>query len=258
MLKQFRILLLVIMASFLNGCGCTQIETGEVGVKKNWGEVQPKALSPGLHWYNPFSENVEDFDIKETRVDSETLCYTKDTQTAKIKLAVNVTIDPNKVIELYSKVQHDWANRLLEPALLSGAKDIIGQYNADELIAQREAVRTKVLQHLQNAMSPYGIVITQVAFSNIDFDDAYEKAIEAKVVAVQRAAEAKNKTVEIEENAKQKVIAAEAEAKAIQIKSQAIKENKGLIELNAVEKWDGKLPQYMMGNSVPFIKLDQR
>ena len=49
---------------------------------------------------------------------------------------------------------------------------------------------------------------------NLDFDDAYEKAVEAKVVAIQRAAEAKNETVQIEEQAKQTVKTAQAEAEA--------------------------------------------
>ena len=31
--------------------------------------------------------------------------------------------------------------------------------------------------------------------------------------------------------------------------------NKNLVEYEAVQKWDGKLPQYMMGNSVPFVNL---
>lgn len=253
---KLNVALMSLSSIFLSGCGCTTVSTGEVGVELVWGEVQTKALQPGLHWYNPLSTSIHEFDVKETRVDTTTPCYTKDTQTANITLSVNVAIDPSQAIALYSKVQEDWVKRLLEPAILSGTKDIIGMYNADELVGQREAVRTKVHDHLRRSMEPYGIIITQVAFSNIDFDDAYEKAIEAKVVAIQRSAEAKNKTVEIEENAKQKVIAAEAEAKAIQIKSEALKGNKGLVELNAIEKWDGKLPQYMMGNSVPFIKLE--
>ena len=41
----------------------------------------------------------------------------------------------------------------------------------------------------------------------------------------------------------------------MEIKSQALARNKGLTEYEAVQKWDGKLPQYMLGNSVPMINL---
>ena len=39
------------------------------------------------------------------------------------------------------------------------------------------------------------------------------------------------------------------------IRAQALTQNKNLVEYEAVQKWDGKLPQYMMGNSVPFVHL---
>jgi len=123
-------------------------------------------------------------------------------------------------------------------------------------VGKRDEARTKAEAEVIKNLATNHITATRLDFVNLDFDDAYEKAVEAKVVAVQRAAEAKNKTVEVEEKARQTVLAAEADAKAMQIKSNALKENKSLVEFNAVEKWDGKLPQYMMGNSVPFISFD--
>ena len=83
----------------------------------------------------------------------------------------------------------------------------------------------------------------------------FEKAIESKVTAEQDALKAKNRTVQIEEEAKQKIISAEAEAKSMAIRANALTRNKALVEYEAVQKWDGKLPQYMLGNTVPFLNL---
>ena len=85
-----------------------------------------------------------------------------------------------------------------------------------------------------------------------------KKAIESKVTAEQEALKAKNKTVQVEEEAKQKVIAAQAEAKSMAIRAQALSQNKSLVQYEAVQKWDGKMPQYMMGNSVPFINVSAK
>ena len=71
----------------------------------------------------------------------------------------------------------------------------------------------------------------------------------------QKALTAENETKTVQEKARQKVISAEAEAKAMQIRAQALEKNPKLTEYEAVQKWDGKLPQYMMGNTVPFINL---
>ena len=41
----------------------------------------------------------------------------------------------------------------------------------------------------------------------------------------------------------------------MQIRSQALAQNRGLVEYEAVQKWDGVLPVYMMGDAVPFINM---
>lgn len=92
-------------------------------------------------------------------------------------------------------------------------------------------------------------------FINIDYSDKFEGAIEDKVIAEQKAQEAVNNTKRIKEEAEQKLISAKAEAEAMEIKSEALSKNKGLTEYEAVQKWDGKLPQYMLGNSTPFVNL---
>ena len=78
------------------------------------------------------------------------------------------------------------------------------------------------------------------------------------MIAEQKAQEAVNNTKRIKEEADQKIITAKAEAEAMEIKSQALSKNKGLTEYEAVQKWDGKLPQYMLGNSVPMINLETK
>lgn len=77
------------------------------------------------------------------------------------------------------------------------------------------------------------------------------------MIAEQKAQEAVNNTKRIKEEAEQKVISAKAEAEAMEIKSEALSKNKGLTEYEAVQKWDGKLPQYMLGGATPFINLNK-
>lgn len=64
-----------------------------------------------------------------------------------------------------------------------------------------------------------------------------------------------NDTVTIEEQAKQTVATARAEAEAMRIKSAALASNRGLVEFELAQKWDGKLPVYMLGNSTPMIDM---
>jgi len=81
--------------------------------------------------------------------------------------------------------------------------------------------------------------------------------VEQKVIAQQKAIEEQNRTKQIEEQARQKVLSAEAEAKSMQIRAQALEQNAKLVQWEAVQKWNGVLPQYMLGGSaVPFINLN--
>ena len=80
--------------------------------------------------------------------------------------------------------------------------------------------------------------------------------MEQKVIAQQKAIEEQNRTKQIEEQARQKVLSAEAEAKSMQIRAEALEQNAKLVEWEAVQKWNGVLPQYMLGGgAVPFINL---
>ena len=120
----------------------------------------------------------------------------------------------------------------------------------------REKATGDILFKLQNSLSDNYINVTDFQMTEINYSDVFERAIESKVTAEQEALKAKNKTVQVQEEAKQKVIAAEAEARSMAIRAQALSQNKSLVQYEAVQKWDGKMPQYMLGNSVPFINVN--
>ena len=147
------------------------------------------------------------------------------------------------------------ATNIIRPIVLGSIKDAIGQVIADNLVGEREKVTKAALKEVTENLVARHVEVTDLQLTNINFDDAYEKAVEMKVVAIQEALKAKNETVRIKEEADQRVTTAKAEAEAMRIKSQALAQNKGLVEFEAVQKWDGKLPQYMFGNSTPFIDM---
>ena len=104
-------------------------------------------------------------------------------------------------------------------------------------------------------MTNRSLHIMHIHFQDLNYSNNFERAIESKVIAEQRAQEAVNNTKRIKEEAEQKLISAKADAEAMEIKSEALAKNKGLTEYEAVQKWNGTLPRYMMGNSIPFLNL---
>ena len=132
---------------------------------------------------------------------------------------------------------------------------MIGGYNAADIVGNRDEVRKSVERELDAQLPSEYVRNVRFQMVNIEYDDAFEQSIVDKQVAEQKALTAKNNTIRIQEEANQKIITAEADAKAMQIKASALTANPKLTQYEAVQKWDGKLPQYMLGNAVPFIDI---
>ncbi len=156
---------------------------------------------------------------------------------------------------MYQEVGLNYEDTILMPVVEGSIKDVIGKWNAQDLVANREQATGEILIKLQAQLKDNYINVTDFQMTDINYSDVFERAIESKVTAEQDALKAKNKTVQIQEEEKQKLISAEAEAKSMAIRANALAQNKALVEYEAVQKWDGKLPVYMMGNSIPFVNL---
>lgn len=251
-----KLFVLCAVVALVSGCGCSVVGTGERGIQTRFGEIQGEPLTPGLHFYNPVSSSIKTLDVREEKLEGSTKPFTKDTQTATIHYAVVYSPDPAQIHTLYKNLGEEWAAKIVKPVVEATIQNVIGGEVADDLMAHRGQVQQLAFTRLQEALKDRAVFVSGLSITNVDFEDSYEKAVEAKVVAVQHAAEAKNHTIEVQEKAKQSLIAADAEAKSMQIRSQALSQNHGLVEYEAVQKWDGKLPTYMMGGqSMPFLNL---
>ena len=231
---------------------------GERGIKIKLGEVEPEVYNEGLHFIFPFIQKFKTMNIKTQRTTIKTSVYTKDIQQAKITYVLNFNVQPDKVNKLFQEVGMNYVETILTPVVEGTIKDIIGKWNAQDLIANREKATGDILFKLQNQLKDNYINVTDFQMIEINYSDVFERAIESKVTAEQEALKAKYKTVQVEEEAKQKLIAAQAEAKSMAIRAQALTQNKSLVEYEAVQKWDGRMPQYMMGNTVPFINIGSK
>lgn len=247
---------LLLGLSLLPACGFEVVDTGFRGVETRFGKIVGEPLEEGLHFYNPITSDITEIDVREQKLESETVAFTKDTQSVKITFAITFYPDKSKIHNLYQQFGKSYADKIITQVVLGSIKDSVGQYIADELVQSREKVKAAAQSEMVRNLAERDIVVTRLDFVNLDFDDAYEKAVEAKVVAIQKAAEAKNKTVEVEESAKQTVLTAKADAEAMKIKSAALAQNKGLVQFEAVQKWNGDVPQVMMGNGSPIPFLD--
>lgn len=255
MKKVIAVLSGVFITTMLSGCGMEMVDTGYRGVKIHFGKVIEQSFEEGFYFYNPFSMDFIEMDVRTQRIDGEGVAYTRDVQVASLKYTAMVNPIKSSVHFLYRDYGWDWQEKVL-PQITSGAmKAVIGKWDAVDLIANREKARMEIEEMLKESTKDKYIEIIKFEITNIDYADEFEHAVERKVVAVQAAIEAQNKTVQIQEEAKQRVISAKAEAESIRIRADALSQNKNLVEYEAVQKWNGELPQYVLGGTMPFINI---
>ncbi len=252
-------LILMVAVALLFGIGIFasihSVPAGHKGVVVVFGNVKNEILTEGLHVLNPFAQ-VVDIDTREKREEINLSTYTRDIQLAQLTVVITYTINGDNVNKLYQTVGVNYTDRLITPILETAIKDVVGKWEADKLVENRNKAVDEMRVILSKSLNKEFLKFSTFSLTNIDYSDAFEKSIEEKQIATQNAIKAKNNTVKIMEEAKQQVISAEAEAEAMRIKSNALKTNKSLIEYEAVQKWDGKLPQYTGGGAMPFINLN--
>ena len=280
---------LLLIASF-SCLGFKQVDAGHRGIKLVWGKVVSDSLPEGLYFYNPISTNIVTIDTRLQKKTTNLETYTKDIQQTTMYITVNFFVDPQNAHVLYQRIGLNYSNTLIEPALMSAVKDVVGKVEADKFINNRELVTEEIKQKLSKALDGSNVIIQSVSIEDIAFSGAFEAAIEAKQIATQEAIKSQNETVRVEEEGKQRVIKARAESdskkaqsdaaayaieveskakaeairqmglaesEAIKEKSKALAQNANLVELTKAERWNGALPQNIYGSGpVPFLNIN--
>ena len=233
------------------------VSEGQKALITTFGRASEHIYGAGIHLKLPLIQHVKRFDVKTIRADYKTQTYTKDIQTATIIVSYSYNLIANDIVATYKEYGNDWQERILYPNLEQAVKAEVGTWNADTMVANRDKVAENILASLQGRMMShnYPVAITNFQMINIDYSKQFEQAIEKKVIAEQSALEEANRTKQVEQEAKQRVVSAKAEAESMRIRANALAQNPKLVSYEAVKKWDGKLPQFMMGNSTPILDL---
>lgn len=215
------------------------VDSGEVVVVKHLGEVVDTRES-GMHVDFWMTNSYIRLDTKIRQVDIVTSSYSNDKQTMDISMTVQYQIKKDQAKEI---VVHYGNLSMLESRIQSVAiertKSIMSSYTADSLIEQRSVISAAVADAVELALGEsYYIDITNIALTNIDFSDAYEQAVEQKMIATQEVEKAKADAQKAEETAKGELKVAEQQAEAKKVAADAeayAKEKAAEAEANAIQ-----------------------
>jgi regulator of protease activity HflC (stomatin/prohibitin superfamily) len=187
-----------------------------------------------------------------------------------IKMGLDVSISwrimPNEASWIYQNVtENDGGNtgryiwleeNIIRTKLKSAIALTLREYTPIEVYStKRQEIQDGVIKKIVDEVKKYKLIIDNVDIREIYYNAEFEKAIDAKKLAEQEVLRLVEITKQQQEKLKQaeinKNIAIEqamGEAKALEIKGTSVAANPKIIQLEWIQKWDGKLPVTMLGD----------
>lgn len=240
------------------------IDEGERGVQLRFGEITG-IQEPGLYWQVPFVESMKKITTRTQTVrydlDSPLFAASKDLQDVGVATVINYRINPANVEDVYRqyRTMESFEADVIRPAVRDTIKSDASLFTAEELVTKRAEYGSTVFASLQERLDVYQLTVERVNIDNIKFSAQYTQSIEDKVTAEQRALKAEQDLVRVEFEAQQRIEQSKAEAEAIRIQAEAVTQQGGkdYVQLQAIEKWNGQLPnQFVPGSAMPFLNLN--
>ena len=258
-----------------------RVPTSHVGIVTTFGKMSDETLEPGFH-VKGFFDKVASVDTRTQKYTVNILAFSSDIQQVNLTANLNFNVDKKNAPILYREIGTNYLYSLVDPRFQENVKVVVSRYIAEELIKHREELSEEAFTLMRDDLAPYGVNVSGVSITDVDFTDAFTNAVEAKQVATQERliaqTQQEQKTMEAEAEAERKTIAAQAEAEiarieaeatayAIKMKAEAEAEaNKKLsesittelIDYNKVQQWNGEMPQFMGGtNTTPILDMTE-
>ena len=240
------------------------VQTGEIAVVKHLGEITD-VKTAGTHYDLWMTNTYTKYDTKVQDVAINTAAYSSDAQTMDVQMTLQYKIMSDKVVDIATQYGSlETLQSRIESISIEKTKSVLSSYKAMDIIANRATISPAVESAIKDTIGDeYFVDVVAVVLTNIDFSDAFEQAVEDKMIAEQTKlkAEYDNETkiaqAEAEAEAKLKAaqaeidiakaeaealkIAAEGEAEANRIISESITED--IITKKLADAWNGELPK---------------
>lgn len=242
------------------------VDAGEVAVVTRWGAVTGRVLQPGASIITPFVdgtkylntkfliyETMKPDDMKASKSDYKdgpVDTTTRDGQPVNVYYTVTFSIDPTKVNWVVEKFgsESTLVDKIIRAQTRSVARTTPANFSAEELYVGtgREKVAKDIFNTIQPVLADNGIILDSVLIRELGFDKDYTEAISQKQIQAVKVETEKNIAEQAKFKKEASITEAEAQAKAQELQKVTISSE--LLRKMWIERWDGHLPTYMLGD----------
>ena len=255
------------------------VSEGHVGIVKRFSEAKSQ-VSPGLHFKVPFIDSVEEIEVRTRKNVEKMASSTSEQMPVTVEVSVNWTVNKEAALDLFKKYGGliQFEERILDPRFRSATKDSIPRFSAEQLIQDRAQAISIIEASLISEMEGYPVQVDNIQIENIQLPQKYLSSIETKQTEKNLAAAESHRlerqrlealrevnTADAKAQGIIKVAEAEAaalrlkgeaEADAIRAKAEALRDNPLIVKLTEAQRWDGQLPQTILGSgAMPIMDM---
>lgn len=272
-----KILVVCALASSVLLTGCVEkVRNGETAIIVNMmgsdKGVSPQEVGVGWKFLTP-NEELFKFPTFNQNFNLGVVSFQDtDGMTLKVPLGATIKAAPGSaplLFKTYRKGMAEIVGVNVPQVILSTLNADASKLTADKIYSENKeaffkGVETKVRDHFASR----GLIIESLYITGgIGLPEQIQARINAKVEAVQMTIQRQNEVSQVIAEADKKreeakgdkdaaILRAEGEAESLSIRGEALRQNPGVVELNAIEKWDGKMPTMMTsGQALPFINV---
>jgi len=198
--------------------------------------VLPEVSGEGTHFLVPWVQRPIIFDVRSKPRNVPVITGSKDLQNVNITLRILFRPVAAELPKIYMTLGEDFDDRVLPSITTEVLKAIVAQFDAGELITQRDAVSHAVQESLVERASAFGLILDDISLTHLTFGREFTEAVELKQCAQQEAERARFLVEKAEQQKQAAITTAEGDAIGAQLISDALKSaGDGLIELRKIE-----------------------